>query len=85
MLFKLIRNSAHDIEKSSVVPYERLEVLAIVPRGLQKTTKKDLEHHWAKYLCSNWYICRTEHGLQQVPEGDVWAALEEGELLEAEK
>ena len=84
MLFKLIRNPAHDIEQSSVIPYERLEVLAIVPRGLQKLTKKDIESGWAKYLCSNWYICRTEEGLQQVPEQDVWAALESGELMEAE-
>ena len=79
MLFRLKRNS--EIEDSGVVPCEEwIEVLAIEPRALGNPESSG-HGDWCYKTISTWYICRTEHGLVRIPDGDLWAAIDRDEWM----
>lgn len=79
MLFRLERNPEFSREPGAggELGYQWIEVIAIEPRALSNPKPEDGYGEWCWKVCSNWYICRTEHGLTRFPAEDIWWALEE--------
>ena len=62
---------------SAILGYKWIEVIAIVPRALAR--RPDDCGDWCVNLIDSWYICKTDFGIQRIPDRDIWAAIEEYE------
>lgn len=68
MLFRLIKVAGRT---GGLLGYEWIEVLAVVPDAIE-----------AHNLIRQVYICRTDLGLVQIMDGDLWPEVDEGEYTE---
>jgi hypothetical protein len=61
----------------AILGYTWIDVIAIEPRALARPP--DDYGDWCVNLIDTWYICRTDLGIQRIPDRDIWAAIEEYE------